>query len=395
MGSEDRTSRRQIEEREGYAEEEEGEVGEDEGGDEMECDVRFEGEMNPLDLIKDDTCGVQLYQRFEQLEYEYAALVERKREALAAADAGEGPVTKPRREETRGATIEEVKEVMNYGMGTRSGKGKKRGRREGSKNKLSLQITRKLGDATLHYAHGRYKEAVSMLSEVVLLAPKLPDPFHTLGLVYNSMSEKKKATDCYMIAAFLGPKESSLWKLLVTLSIEEGNTEQAWYCLKKAIAADPGDITLRYHCASLYMEIGEYQKAADSYYQIIQVCPDNVEALQTATTLYKKCGQFERAIGILEDYLKDHPPKDDLSVVEMLASLHMERSEHSKALEHIEYAKKVYSCGEEFPLNLTIREGICHACVGDLGKAEEMRKIGFKSNALYHTLAMSITLAKS
>ena len=36
--------------------------------------------------------------------------------------------------------------------------GKKRGRHKGSKNKLSLQITRKLGDATLHYAHGRYKE---------------------------------------------------------------------------------------------------------------------------------------------------------------------------------------------------------------------------------------------
>ena len=82
---------------EGYAEEAE-EVGEDEKGgeeeeaeegeDEMECDVRFEGEMNPLDLIKDDTCGVQLYQRFEQLEYEYEASVERKRNALPAADAG-------------------------------------------------------------------------------------------------------------------------------------------------------------------------------------------------------------------------------------------------------------------------------------------------------------------
>jgi len=86
--------------------------------------------------------------------------------------------------------------------------------------------------------------------------------------------------------------------------------------------------------------------------------------------LYKKCGQFETAIGILEVYLKDHPPKDDLSVVEMLASVHMERNEHSKSLEHIESAKKVYSCGEEFPLNLTIREGICHAYLGDLEKAE-------------------------
>ena len=58
-----------------------------------------------------------------------------------------------------------------------------------------------------------------MLSEVVVKARKLPDPFHILGLVYNSMGEKKKAMDCYMIAAFFGPKESSMWKLLVTLSM--------------------------------------------------------------------------------------------------------------------------------------------------------------------------------
>ncbi|KAJ8449150.1 hypothetical protein Cgig2_004205 [Carnegiea gigantea] len=374
MESEDGTSHNPIEEREGYAEEAEEEVREDgdgreeeeaeEGEDELDCDVRFEGEMNPLDLIKDDNCGVQLYQQFEQ----YEALAESRRKALAAGNAGEGSAKKRMREETDVVTIEEMMEAM--GMHKRSRKAKKRGRRKGSKKKLSPEITRKLGDATLHYAHGRYEEAIGVLTEVVQLAPNLPDPYHTLGLVYNSMGEKKKATDCCMIAAFLGPKESSLWKLLVTWSIEQGNTEQAWFCLNKAITADPGDITLRYDHASLYMEIGEYQKAADSYYQIVQVCPDNVEALQTATMLYKKCGQFERAIGILEDYLKDHPPKDDPSVVEMLVSIYMERNEHSKALEHIEYAKRVCSCGEEFPLNLTIREGICHAHLGDLDKAE-------------------------
>lgn len=393
MESEDGTSHNPIEEREGYAEEAE-EVGEDgdggeeeeaeEGEDEVDCDVRFEGEMNPLDLIKDDTCGVQLYQQFEQ----YEALAESRRKALAAGNAGEGSVKKRMREETDGVTIEEMMEAM--GMRKRSRKDKKRGRRKGSKKKLSPEITRKLGDATLHYAHGRYEEAISVLTEVVQLAPYLPDPFHTLGLVYNSMGEKKKATDCCMIAAFLGPKESSLWKLLVTWSIEQGNTEQAWFCLNKAITADPGDITLRYHHASLYMEIGEYQKAADSYYQIVQVCPDNVEALQTATMLYKKCGQFERAIGILEDYLKDHPPKDDPSAVEMLVSIYMERNEHSKALEHIEYAKRVCGCGEEFPLNLTIRQGICHAHLGDLDKAEFYFSALQKDNA---KLQMGLVMA--
>lgn len=35
---------------------------------------------------------------------------------------------------------------------------KKRGRPEGSKKKVSPEIRQMLGDATLHYAHGRYEE---------------------------------------------------------------------------------------------------------------------------------------------------------------------------------------------------------------------------------------------
>ncbi|GMH25734.1 hypothetical protein Nepgr_027577 [Nepenthes gracilis] len=51
--------------------------------------------------------------------------------------------------------------------------------------------------------------AISVLNEVVRLAPNLFDPYHTLGLVYNAFSDKKTATCCYMIAAFLSPKDSS------------------------------------------------------------------------------------------------------------------------------------------------------------------------------------------
>ena len=55
------------------------------------------------------------------------------------------------------------------------------------------------------------------------------------------------------------------------------------YCLSKAITADPADINLRFHRASLYVELGDYQKAAESYEQISRLCPDDVEAIKTAT----------------------------------------------------------------------------------------------------------------
>ncbi|GMH02260.1 hypothetical protein Nepgr_004099 [Nepenthes gracilis] len=58
--------------------------------------------------------------------------------------------------------------------------------------------------------------ATGVLNEVVRLAPNLLDPYHVLGLVYNAFADKKTATGCYMIAAFLSPKDSALWKSLVT-----------------------------------------------------------------------------------------------------------------------------------------------------------------------------------
>lgn len=62
---------------------------------------------------------------------------------------------------------------------------------------------------------------------------------------------------------------------------EQGDIGQANYCLSKAITADPEDIQLRFHRAALYLELGDYQKAAESYDQIHQLCTDNVEALKT------------------------------------------------------------------------------------------------------------------
>lgn len=41
---------------------------------------------------------------------------------------------------------------------------KKKGRRRGSKNKGSAEVTKKLGDATLYYAHGCYEEVWSFSS---------------------------------------------------------------------------------------------------------------------------------------------------------------------------------------------------------------------------------------
>ncbi|XP_058224439.1 uncharacterized protein LOC131333749 isoform X4 [Rhododendron vialii] len=361
---------------------------------------RFDGEMDPLAFTEDDTFGVQPYQQFERLEHAYEALAERKRKSLSQPHpdprffGSESPLKKSRQEGFNGASMEEIMEVMNYGRRKRSKKSRKRGRRKGSKNKLNPEVTRKLGDATLHYAHGRYEEAICALKEVIRVAPNLPDPYHTLGIIYSEIGDKKKALNFYMLAAHLTPKDSSLWKLLVPWSIEQGNAGQARYCLSKAITADPADMSLRFSRASLYVELGEYQKAAESYEQISRLCPENLEALKTATmvvtsvllaySLYQKCGQKERSITILEDYLKSHPSDADLVVVDLVASTCMNNGEHTKALQHIEHAHRVYCSGKELPLYLSIRAGICYVHLGDDEKAESIFSVLQRENVYEH-----------
>ena len=63
---------------------------------------------------------------------------------------------------------------------------------------------------------------------------------------------------------------------------EEKNTGQVRYCLSKAITSDPKDVGLRFDRALLYCELGEYQKAAESYDQIVALYPGNIVARKMA-----------------------------------------------------------------------------------------------------------------
>lgn len=86
--------------------------------------------------------------------------------------------------------------------------------------------------------------------------------------------------------------------------------------------------------------------------------------------LYQKGGQLENSIRILEDYVKGHPSEADTSVIDLLASIFVESNSYDKALQLIEHAKLVYYSGKELPLNLTIKEGICHVNLKNMEKAE-------------------------
>ncbi|KAL9993105.1 putative tetratricopeptide-like helical domain superfamily [Helianthus debilis subsp. tardiflorus] len=341
----------------GSAEEEESDD-EEEDDTEETYSLTSEGEINPLALTEFDP-----YQHSEHMEYE--ALADKKRKAILDYDDEGMPLGKKLRlEDYAPAELDELMAELT-GRKRKSKKIKKRGRRKGSKKKMNPEITRKLGDATQKFAHGRYEEAIPLLKQIIRLVPNLPEPYHTLGLIYKAMGDKKNALNYYDLAARLTPKDVSLWKLCSTWAMELRFFGQACYYLDKAIKADPEDTDLRHFRASFLVDLGLHQKAAESYHQIWQLHPKNLEALKKAARLYQKCGQLERSINILEGYMKKNSNDSDVDVVRLLASFLMSESAHEKALQYIQDAFK------ELPVDLLVKAGICHVHLGNLETAEE------------------------
>ncbi|GLJ14841.1 hypothetical protein SUGI_0241430 [Cryptomeria japonica] len=336
--------------------------------DEEEYTLRFQGEMDPLAFAENDQSGAQPYEQFQRLEYETLAARKRKQHQLNRDD----HTKKATQKDLFGASMDEILEAANFGLGRREHKrkSKKSGRRKGEGPKLTPEVTRKLGEANLLYATGRYDEAVDLLQDVIRLIPNVPDPYHTLALVYISLGDKTKAINFYMIAAHLTPKDSLLWKRLASYSMEQGNTGQLIYCLTKAMKADPDDMAIKWDRASLYVDLNDYHRAAEAFDQIAAYRPSDVEAWKMAAKMHHRSGQSQRAREVLEKLIDEHPSEADLTVVNLLAALHMENKTFSRAIQHIEHARMIYCSGQGLPPELAIKAGICYAHLGNLEQAE-------------------------
>jgi general transcription factor 3C polypeptide 3 (transcription factor C subunit 4) len=63
-----------------------------------------------------------------------------------------------------------------------------------------------------------FSQAIHILHEIVRVAPNLPNSYYLLGSIYDETGELDKAINFLMLAAYVSPKDASLWKKLVGLA---------------------------------------------------------------------------------------------------------------------------------------------------------------------------------
>ncbi|XP_064653251.1 general transcription factor 3C polypeptide 3-like isoform X1 [Lineus longissimus] len=222
-------------------------------------------------------------------------------------------------------------------------KRKKRTRKLHSRLPKDLQGL--MGEANLMFARGKRDEAIKMCMEVIRLAPNAPEPFQTLGMLYEELDDTDKAMQFHLIGAHLAPSDSDQWCKLAEMAIELGKLKDACQYYTKAIRYDHDNTNLIFQRSQLYQEVGDMHLAIDGFHNVLRLLPqtEGERYLQLARDLTKKLHGLKKipeAIQTMEKTFEKHQDKVTSEDVNLLVELYMSQQNYKRPM-----ALLVESCG--------------------------------------------------
>jgi len=137
---------------------------------------------------------------------------------------------------------------------------------------LPKEVSVPLGEAQMYFVNKEYNEAIEKLSVVARLAPRLPDPYHILGLIYEESGDILRALQFYSLAASYSVRPVELSKKIAYLATDAGEYDQALSYCNKALKmkADPKLIFLRLR---IKIETGRVKSADWTVKQLLERFP--------------------------------------------------------------------------------------------------------------------------
>ena len=205
-------------------------------------------------------------------------------------------------------------------------------RRRGQGGELPPQLSKLMGEANMLFISKQYDRAIPILREVIRQAPTTPEPYNTLGLIYEEIGDKKKAINFYILAAINKPKDAALWKRVAEMSHEQGNLDQALHCYTVAARIDPDDSDTLWNRGCVQEQLGDYRKAARTLEKLNKRQPQDPAVCSTLARIYMTLHQLDAAIVLLEGCVLacNNPAQLDLSVINMLTELYIASKSYKK-----------------------------------------------------------------
>jgi tetratricopeptide (TPR) repeat protein len=231
-------------------------------------------------------------------------------------------------------------------------------------------VSRKLGEATLLYSAADYAGAAALLSEVIRLAPTVPDAYALLSSVHEARGAHRRALDFAMIGAHLSPRDGGAWRSLAERAVALGDARTGIYCLTRVLRVLPGDPHARWDRAMLYAEVGEHRKALSGVEHLARSRPDDADVARAAAKLHHTLGAPGRAAELLSGFMGAHAACADATLVNVLGELLLELGRYDDVLALLAQAESLFAADGPLPLDLSVKGAIAHAHRGEPEAAE-------------------------
>lgn len=129
-----------------------------------------------------------------------------------------------------------------------------------------------IGEGNTAYVDGDLQEAIRIMTEVIRIEPRAVSAWSVLATCYRELDEPVKALQVGIMGAHLrhDPDE---WHQLARQSRDSGHSQQALYCLGKAMRLGPTNFDAIWDRASLAKEVGDLPAARNAYLAMLKRFP--------------------------------------------------------------------------------------------------------------------------
>jgi TolB-like protein/thioredoxin-like negative regulator of GroEL len=166
--------------------------------------------------------------------------------------------------------------------------------------------------------------AKDAVAKVTQLQPNIGETFLAEGYFHYYCEQNYDAA----IASFektrqLAPKTSDALEGLALVSRRKGRWQQSLEYFRQATQIDPRNISLLALNGETYAEMREYSFALKVYDQILEISPDNAEALVSKATIYQSAANLSEAAMVLSRMRSD--PGSEKFVVQIWQRIYERR----------------------------------------------------------------------
>lgn len=158
--------------------------------------------------------------------------------------------------------------------------------------------------AQIYSDQGNMQEAINVFKKALEINPNSPRILEQMAIAYEQTKDYKSAIDAYRKAMALDEDSLELRKGLAQALLDDNQDEEAEKEFLKILEADPDEGLAYFRLAQIYRKRRDFDKALANYNKANSILVGSLEISFHIATLYEELGKYEKAEERFQQLLK-------------------------------------------------------------------------------------------